>query len=102
MKNYNTPWSIGSVFICNKCGIAFEQPENAENLKKDLRIFLKEKGAHHKIRVMVSGCLDICEKKEQAVTYQPIEGRTAVFTVNKDFETAKTELKNMLDEKLSS
>lgn len=102
MKKYETPWSVGSVFICNKCGAAFEKPDNAENLKKDLRIYLKEKDAHKKVRVMVSGCLDICEKTEQAVMYQSNEGPIQLFTVNNNYVESLTELKNILDKKINS
>lgn len=102
MKSYETPWSVGSVFICNKCGAAFEKPDNAENLKKDLRVYLKEKDAHKKVRVMVSGCLDICEKPEQAVMYQSNEGPTKVFTVSSNYEESLAELKNILDKKINS
>ena len=100
MKKYEIPWTVGSVFICNKCGVAFEKPEQAESLKKDLRIYLKQKEAHQKIRVMVGGCLNICEKEEQAVMYQPVQGETQVFTVDKNYETSLADLKNILDKEL--
>ncbi|MFZ3228740.1 MAG: hypothetical protein WA160_00950 [Pseudobdellovibrio sp.] len=99
MKNCETPWSVGSLFICNKCGIAFNQPDNAENLKKALRLDLKEKESGKKNRVMVSGCLSICDKTAQAVMYHPIEGKTQVFTTAIKFEDALNEIKTFLDQK---
>lgn len=102
MKNYDTPWTVGSVFICNKCGAAFDKPNNAEDLKKDLRGYLKEKEAHKQIRVMVSGCLNICDKNEQAVAYQPVNGLTEVFTVDKKYDAAVKDLKTILDKKIGS
>lgn len=102
MKNYETPWTVGSMFICTKCGAAFDQPDNAENLKKDLRGYLKEKDAHKKIRVMTSGCLNICEKPEQAVMYQPNTGATEIFTVEKKYSASLADLKTVLDKKIGS
>jgi len=100
MKKYETPWSVGSMFICTKCGVAFDIPENAENLKKDLRGYLKTLDAHQKIRVITSGCLNICEKTEQAVVFQPNDGATEVFTVDKNFGLALNDLKSFLDKKI--
>lgn len=100
MKTYETPWSIGSLFICNKCGKAFDNPDQADQLKSDLRHFLKEKDGHKKIRVMVSGCLNVCDKEAQAVCYQPNQGPTEVFTVEKNYEKSLKELKVILEEKI--
>ena len=100
MKPYETPWSIGSLLICNKCGKAFDKPNQAEKLKSDLRVFLKEQDGHKKIRVMISGCLNICNKEEQAICYQPIQGKTEVFTVDQNDDKALKDLKNILEKKL--
>ena len=100
MKTYETPWSIGSLFICNKCGKAFDHPDQADQLKSDLRHFLKEQDGHKKIRVMVSGCLNVCDKEAQAVCYQPNQGPTEVFTVEKNYEKSLKELKVILEEKI--
>ncbi|MBC7466832.1 MAG: hypothetical protein H7256_12645 [Bdellovibrio sp.] len=102
MKNYDIPWTIGSVFICNKCGAAFDKPNNAEDLKKDLRVYLKEHDAHKQVRVMVSGCLNICDKNEQAVMYQLTNGPTEIFTVDKKYDAALNDLKTILDKKINS
>ena len=100
MKTFETPWSTGSLLICNKCGKSFGQTENAENLKSDLKGYLKETENHKKIRVMVSGCLNICQKEEQAVVFHPNEGKAQVFTVDQNYKTAINELKDFLNKKL--
>ena len=100
MKKYDTPWEIGSVFICNKCGIAFNEPESAEKLKSSLRTQLKSIDAHKKIRVMVTGCLSVCNKDEQTVMYQPVNGKSEVFTVGTDSTENLAELKQIIMNKL--
>ena len=100
MKTYEIPWSVGSMFICNKCGKSFNKTENAENLKSELRTYLKENDNHKKIRVMVSGCLSVCIKEEQTVMYQNNLGKTDIFTVDKDFDAAEADLKKFLDKRL--
>lgn len=100
MKYYETPWTVGALFICNKCGKAFDKPDQAEKLKSDLRTFLKESDNHKKIRVMVSGCLNVCNKQEQAICYQPIHGTTEVFTVEQNYDKALKDLKNKLEKNI--
>lgn len=73
------------IFICNKCGKDFSEPDNAENLKTSLRAELKNENKDHlKIRVMVSSCLGVCEKGEQAFAYSPNKGDLEVYTVPKN------------------
>ena len=96
MKKYDIPWNTGSMFICNKCGISFDQPDMADKLKTDLRQHLKDTEEHKKIRVMVTGCLSICKKSEQAIMYQPVAGKTEIFTVGKNFKDNLAELKSIL------
>lgn len=100
MKTEEIPWSKGALFICSKCGKAFDRAENAEDLKKDLRKYLKESEHHKDIRVVVSGCLDICDIDYQAVSYHPVDGKTEVITVSKDYELALQDLKDLLRRKL--
>ena len=102
MKTYEIPWSVGAMFICNKCGIAFNEPENAEKLKLDLRTYLKENDQNKKIRVMVSGCLNVCKKEEQAISFQPVLGSTKMFTVDQNYNSALIELKSILDKKIAN
>jgi hypothetical protein len=38
MANINkTPWEIGSIFICTKCGAKFNEPNMAEEVKTEIR-----------------------------------------------------------------
>lgn len=100
MKACDTPWSVGSMLICNKCGKSFNHPEQADQMKSALRSFLKENDSHKKVRVMVSGCLNICDKEAQAVCYQPNNGPTEVFTVDKNFDKSVNEIKTFLMKKV--
>ena len=100
MKTYETPWLTGSLLICNKCGKSFGEPDNAEKLKSELKGYLKESENHKKIRVMVSGCLNICQNEEQAVVFNPAEGKTQAFTVGPNYKSAIGELKDFLNKKL--
>ena len=100
MKKFDTPWSVGCLFICDKCGISFKQEKMAEKLKQDLRLHLKEQDDHKKIRVMVTGCLNVCSKDEQTVMYQPNSGKGEIFTVGDDLKSNLSELKQILEFKL--
>ena len=100
MKIFDTPWTSGSLLICNKCGKSFGRTENADLLKFDLKSYLKETESHKKIRVMVTGCLDVCQKDEQAVVFHPIKGKAQVFTVVQDYKTAFNDLKEFLNKKI--
>ena len=100
MKIHEVPWAVGSMLICNKCGKSFDQPDQADQLKSNLRGFLKENDDHKQIRVMISGCLNVCDKEAQAICYQPNQGSTEVFTVDKNFDKSLKELKTFLQNKL--
>lgn len=100
MKKFDTPWTVGSMFICDKCGISFEQEKMADMLKQDLRLHLKENDQHKNIRVMVTGCLNVCSKGEQTVMYQPSVGKTEIFTIGNDFKSNLLELKQILAVKM--
>lgn len=96
MKSQTPKFSKGSLFICSKCGVSFEQPEFAENLKSSLRAKLKESGKHTEIRVMVSGCLGVCIDDEQALGYYPNEGKLELYTTSKDFSAAENEILGLI------
>ncbi len=84
MKKHAPKFNQASLFICNKCGKDFSEPDNAENLKTSLRAVLKNENKDHlKIRVMVSGCLGVCEKGDQAFGYYPNEGELELYSVPK-------------------
>ncbi len=100
MKKFETPWSIGSMFICDKCGASFDEPKMAEKLKSELRSHLKETDDNKKIRVMVTGCLSVCNKGEQTIMYQPRLGKTEILTIDNNFKANLVELKRFIAEKI--
>lgn len=100
IKKYSTPWEVGSLFICNKCGAKFNQPNLAEELKTDLRKELKQNEQQTKIRVIVSGCLNVCYPEEQTFSFQPIDGKTEVYTTALDKNTATQEISDFIKQKL--
>lgn len=102
MKKYNPKFSLGSLFICSKCGQDFSEPDNADNLKSALRSELKKDNeAHKKVRVMVSGCLGVCEKGEQVFAYYPNEGKMELYTTDSNkFEKSKSEILEFIKLKL--
>lgn len=81
MKSYPTKFSQGALYICSKCGKDFNQSDFAEDLKTSLREKLKEGELNKKIRVMVSGCLGLCIKGQQAVVYHPNQGQIELYAI---------------------
>ncbi len=75
MKSAELGWTKAAVFICNKCGksITGASSELAEDLKKEFKSEIKALGLSKEIRVMTSGCLNICEKEFQAVAFIPVK-----------------------------
>jgi predicted metal-binding protein len=102
MKKYDPKFSHGSLFICNKCGKDFSEPDHAEHLKSALRSELKNNNDDHKkMRVMVSGCLGVCQKGEQAFAYYPNEGELELYTTDSNkFEKSKIEILDFIIKKL--
>jgi hypothetical protein len=100
MKKFNPKFSVGSLFICSKCGQGFEAPEQAETLKTELRADLKAVEAHTKVRVMVSGCLGVCEPDQQTFAYYPNSGSIEIFTSDKDYSTSKSEILGLVKTKI--
>lgn len=101
MKSYNPKFTVGSLFICSKCGKEFNQPENAEKLKSDLRLELKNlNDAHKKVRVMVSGCLGICDTGKQAFGYYPNEGSAEFYVTSDQYNEAKEEILGLVKKKI--
>ena len=101
-KKYNVPWEIGSLFICTKCGAKYNQPELAEELKSALRKDLKGRDENSKVRVMTSGCLNICYPEEQTFVFMPKSGDTEVYTSTLDKQIAYDEIKEFLKTKMTS
>ncbi len=79
IENQKNPWSEALFLICEKCGnsldgLELKESGNAsENLKKYLKGELKARGHGKKIRVINSGCLDICIKDSVAVSFNPVD-----------------------------
>ena len=99
-KKYSTPWEVGSLFICNKCGAKFNQPDLAESLKSSLRKVLKARDENKKIRVIVSGCLDVCYPEEQSFAFMPKSGETEVYTTQLDEKIAFDDIQKLINEKI--
>ena len=100
MKKFNPKFSVGSLFICSKCGQGFEKLDNAENLKSALRTDLKNIDAHTKVRVMASGCLGVCEDQQQTFAYYPNSGSVEVYTTDKNSDIAKNEILDFVKSKV--
>ncbi len=95
-----TPWEIGSVFICSKCGAKFNEPQIADEAKSEMRKFQKAAETQGQIRVIVSGCLGVCYPEKQTFAFMPVDGATEVYTTELKKDTLVTELKNLLGSKL--
>lgn len=100
MKTFTPKFSVGSLFVCSKCGQGFDAPEQAEKLKNELRADLKNIDAHTKVRVMVGSCLGICEKDQQTFAYYPNTGSLEIHTTDKKFSTAKGEILDLVKQKI--
>ncbi len=100
IKKYETPWEVGSLFICNKCGVKFNEPDLAEDVKKALRKELKDQDSHKKIRVMTSGCLNVCFPEEQTFAFMPNSGETEVYTTVLDSKKAIEEIGKVIRKKI--
>jgi len=107
IEKQETAWSEAVVLICEKCGKSLEglklkEDGNAsENLKKYLKSQMKERGHGKQIRVVNSGCLDICIKNEVAVSYNPVDTtkhRQETFTVHPEHD--REDILNFLIETL--
>lgn len=99
-KKYDVPWEVGSLFICTKCGAKFDQPTLAEEVKNDLRKDLKTRDQTQKIRVMTSGCLNVCYPEEQTFAFMPNNGPTEVYTTRLDKQMAFSGIQEFLKKKL--
>jgi predicted metal-binding protein len=96
-KKEDTPWSDAVVMICEKCGKSLdgiklrEDGSAPENLKKYLKGQMKEQGFGKAIRVINSGCLDVCIKNTVAVSYNPVstaKNKQQTFTVHPEDDRA--------------
>ena len=102
MKDYEFKFTTGSLFICSKCGLSFDDPERAEKLKSDLRAELAKDGSQKKVRVMVGSCLGVCEVGEQTFAYYPNQGQAEVHTTENNYETSKNEILSFVKSKITN
>ena len=104
MKREEIPWSQGIALICTKCSKAISpeiltgEGHPGEKLRDFLKSALKESGEAKKIRVTISGCLDVCVKDTQAVAYIDRDGTTEVWTMHP--ENDRQEMLNTLKAKI--
>ncbi len=101
-KKYKTPWEVGSLFICTKCAAKFTQENLAEELKTELRKNLKKHDQQNSIRVMISGCLNVCHPEEQTFAFMPANGPTEVQTTVLDKETALNDIQSFIKTKIEN
>ncbi len=92
LKKFDPVFKTGSLFLCSKCGVSFDKPENAEQLKVQLRQQLKTEQLHSEVRVMVSGCLGVCQDDEQAFAFYPNQGPVELYTATADQAQAAQEI----------
>ena len=101
MANLNkTPWELGAVFICTKCGAKFNEPNMAEELKSAIRKIQKEEETQTKIRVITSGCLNICYPEKQTFTFIPVEGKTEIYTSELSKEVVMKDVIDLMNRKM--
>lgn len=107
MESKKVTWNKGLFLICQKCGQTFdestlkEKGPIAENLKNYLRKELQNHDAINEVRVIPSGCLNVCIGGEQAYAFLPKNsnlGETEVFTAHP--EKNRKELVNYLLKKI--
>jgi predicted metal-binding protein len=94
------PWEIGSIFICNKCGAKFNEPNMAEEIKSEIRKSQKAAETSSKIRVITSGCLGVCYPEKQTFSFMPVEGKTEMYTSALNKETIMADIAELLDKKM--
>lgn len=96
-----TPWEIGSILMCSKCGAKFNEPNIAEDVKSEMRKLQKAEETQNKIRVIVSGCLGVCYPEKQTFSYMPVDGLTEIYTTELNKESLSAEVKDLIKRKLA-
>lgn len=100
-KLNKTPWEIGSLFICSKCGAKFNQPTLAEEVKTEIRKEQKANDTQTKVRVVVSGCLGVCFPEKQTIAFMPVSGTTEVYTCELVREQIVKDISEIIEKKTS-
>lgn len=95
-----TPWEVGTILVCTKCGAKFNNPDVAEEIKTEVRKKQKEDDTLTKIRVIPSGCLSVCYPEKQTFCYAPVDGKTEVYTCDLNKDLIKSEIIALIDEKI--
>lgn len=102
MANINqSPWEIGSVFICTKCAAKSNMPTLAEEVKTDVRKKQKAEETQGKIRVITSSCLGVCYPEKQTFAFMPVDGKTEIYTTEINKEVLTNEVNELLMRKIN-
>jgi|GEM_PF-6839484 len=96
-KINQTPWEVGSIFICTKCAAKLNQPNLAEEVKTEIRKKQKADETQGKIRVITSGCLGVCYPEKQTIAFMPVEGKTEVYTVELNKQVLIQEVAELIE-----
>lgn len=97
-----SPWEIGSVFICTKCGAKYNEPDLADEVKSKVRKQQKQEETQGLIRVITSGCLGVCYPEKQTFAFMPLEGKTEVYTTELKKSTVMDEVTELVNKKIKA
>lgn len=68
MKETSSPVETALVLICEKCGKDFDRDGNAsKTLARACKERIKDQGLKGEVRVLLTGCMDLCPRKAIAV-----------------------------------
>jgi predicted metal-binding protein len=87
-KEKPAPWTE-VVLVCAKCAAKLGRGRKGKTeLRGEIKHALKRRGLGHTVRVVETGCLDLCPKDGQTVATarQMSEGRLSVFEPEADGE----------------
>jgi hypothetical protein len=100
-KLNKTPWEVGSLFICSKCGAKFNEPTLAEDVKTEIRKEQKAQDTQTKVRVVVSACLGVCFPEKQTIAFMPVSGTTEVYTTELSRNEIIKDVREIIQKKTS-
>ncbi|MBX7231816.1 MAG: hypothetical protein K1X29_06995 [Bdellovibrionales bacterium] len=79
MKNSDSPWKHGALFICEKCGKRQDADPILMNfaieVKEEFKLRLKSESIGKSVRVATSSCLSLCPPNKQVAAWCPSEGK---------------------------